>query len=136
MTHCSETEMFLTRKRCLIGLLILGYQKFYSIPPRNGFFGQKRPNLAQNWHFWPNIGIFGPFDLMPDQKTMGTSCPGGFSIMWVLKLLLTPIKIRIFGPKMAKFGPKYAFLVILGQILAFFAHFVQCPTKKQCKQGA
>ena len=34
--------------------------------------------------------------------------------MLVPKLLLTPIKTRIFGPKMAKFGPKSAFLVILG----------------------
>ena len=49
--------------------------------------------------------------------------------MLVPKLLLTPIKIRIFGPKTAKFGPKSAFLVILGQILPFFAHFVQWPTK-------
>ena len=39
--------------------------------------------------------------------------------MLVPKLLLTPIKIRIFGPKTAKIGPKYAFLVNLGQILAF-----------------
>merc|ERR1712240_38045 len=37
----------------------------------------------------------------------------------VPKLLLTLIKIRIFGPKTAKFGPKSAFLVILGQILPF-----------------
>ena len=49
--------------------------------------------------------------------------------MLVPKLLLTPIKIRIFGPKTAKFGPKSAFLVILGQILPFLAHFVQCLTK-------
>ena len=48
----------------------------------------------------------------------------------------TPLKIRIFGPEMAKFGPKSAFLVILGQILPFFAHFVQCPTKNHCEQGA
>ena len=41
--------------------------------------------------------------------------------MLVPKLLLTPIKIRIFGPKTAKIGPKSAFLVILGQILPFFA---------------
>ena len=40
------------------------------------------------------------------------------------KLLLTPVKIMTFGPKTAKFNPKYAFLVVLGQILAFFAHFV------------
>ena len=25
------------------------------------------------------MGIFGPFDLMPDQKTMRTSCLGGFT---------------------------------------------------------
>ena len=43
--------------------------------------------------------------------------------MLVPKLLLTPIKIRIFCPKTAKFGPKYAFLVILGQILPFL-HFL------------
>ena len=36
-----------------------------------------------------------------------------------------------FDPKTAKFGPKCAFLVILGQILAFSALFVPCPTKKQ-----
>ena len=57
-----------------------------------------------------------------------------FSVMLVSKLLLTPIKIRIFCPKKTKIGPKYAFLVILGQILPFFAHFVQCPTKNQCEQ--
>ena len=106
-----------------------GTKIFTPCPQKIGFRAQKRPNLAQNWHFGPNIGIFGPFDLMPDQKTMRKSCLGGF-------LLLTPIKIRIFGPKTAKFGPKYAFLVILGQILPFFAHFIQCPTKKQCEQGA
>ena len=49
--------------------------------------------------------------------------------MLVPKLSLTPLKIRIFGPKAAKIGPKYAFLVILGQILPFFAHFVQCTPK-------
>merc|ERR1712240_388522 len=32
----------------------------------------------KNWHFGPNIGIFGPFDLMPDQKTLRTSCRRGF----------------------------------------------------------
>ena len=66
-----------TQKRCVIGVLIWGYQKFYSLPQKNGFLAQKRPKLAQNWHFWPNISIFGPFDLMPDQKTMRTSYLGG-----------------------------------------------------------
>ena len=60
-------------------------------------FGPKTGKFGLNWHFRPNISIFGPFDLMPDQKTIQTSCPGGFSVIWVPKLLLTPIKIRLFG---------------------------------------
>ena len=90
--------------------------------PKNGF-------LPQLGHICPKLGIFlakkififGPFDPM--------KVPRWFSVKWVPKLLLTSIKIRIFGPKTAKFGPKSAFLVILGQILPFFAHFVQCPKK-------
>ena len=33
--------------------------------------------------------------------------------MWVTKLLISPVKIRIFCPKTTKFGPKLALLVIL-----------------------
>ena len=49
--------------------------------------------------------------------------------MLVPKLLLTPIKIWISGPKMSKIGPKYAFLVILGQILPFFSHLSNAQPK-------
>ena len=45
-----------------------------------------------------------------DRKTMRTRCPGVFSVTWVTKLLLPLVKIRIFGPRQAKFCPKYAFL--------------------------
>ena len=51
---------------------------------------RKRPNLAQTWHFWLNIVIFGPFDLMPDQKTMWTSCLGGFLLCWYQNFYLLP----------------------------------------------
>ena len=37
--------------------------------------------------------------------------------MWVTKLLISPVKKRIFCPKTTKFGPKLAFLVNLGQAL-------------------
>ena len=37
--------------------------------------------------------------------------------MWVTKLLISPVKIRIFCPKKSKFGPKMAFLFFLGQAL-------------------
>ena len=40
--------------------------------------------------------------------------------MFVPKLSLTPIKIRIFGPKTAKSGPKYAFL----SFRAKYCHFL------------
>ena len=52
--------------------------------------------------------------------------PRWFSIRLVPKLLLPPVEIRIFVPKMAKFGPEYAFVVVLGQLLAFL---VPCLTK-------
>ena len=38
---------------------------------------------------------------MSDQKPMWTRCPGGFSVMWVTQLLISPGKIRIFCPKLA-----------------------------------
>ena len=43
--------MFSTQKRCLIGIPIRGYQNFTPCPLKIGFWAQKRPNLAQNWHF-------------------------------------------------------------------------------------
>ena len=42
--------------------------------------------------------------------------------MWVTKLLISPVKKRIFCPKTTKFGRKLAFLVNLGQ--AMQAHLV------------
>ena len=42
--------------------------------------------------------------------------------MSVKKLLISLVKIRIFCPKKSKFGPKMAFLFILGQALP--AHLV------------
>ena len=48
--------------------LLYGYQKFYLLPEKLGCLADKRANLAKNWLFWPNIGIFGPFGPMPDHK--------------------------------------------------------------------
>ena len=96
-------SMFSTWKRCLIGPLIWGYRKFYSIPPKNGFLAQKRPNLAHKWHFrhfWPIWSNARP-------KKMW------FSVVWVPKRLLTSIKSRIFGPKMALLAKYWHFLPIL-----------------------
>ena len=54
-------------------------------------------------HFGPNSAIFCTFCPMPNQKTMRSRCLGGFFVMWVTKLLMSPVKKRIFCPKMTKF---------------------------------
>ena len=36
---------------------------------------------------------------MPDQKPMWTRCLGGFSVMWVTKLLISPVKKKDFLPQ-------------------------------------
>ena len=41
--------------------------------------------------------------------------------MWVTKLLIFPVEIRIFCPKTTKFGPKLAFLVDLGQAMQAYS---------------
>ena len=58
---------------------------------------------------------------MPDQKPMWTRCLGGFSVKWVTKLLISPVKKRIFCPKTTKFGPELAFLVNLGQAMQAYS---------------
>ena len=68
----------------------MGDKTFDFSSKKKGFFAQKRPNLAQNWQFGPNTGIFGPFNLMPDQKTMRTSCLGCFLLCWYQNFYLLP----------------------------------------------
>ena len=41
--------------------------------------------------------------------------------MWVTKLLISPVKKRIFCSKTTKFGPKLAFVVDLGQAMQAFS---------------
>ena len=93
------------------------------LPPKKMEFWPKIGNFG---HFEPNIGLFGHLVLCPT-KNNENEVPRWLFDKWKSKLLLLlpPKKIRIFGSKPAKFGPKYAFLVILGQILAILAHLDQ-----------
>ena len=75
--------------------------------------------------------MFGPFDTIPDQRAMQTSCLGSFSVIWVPKLLLTSARNWIFWPKNGQIWPKTD---IFGQISAFFAHLVPCPTKNNANK--
>ena len=46
---------------------------------------------------------------MLDQKTMRRRCLGGFSVMWVTKHLISPVKIRIFAQKRPNFARNWHF---------------------------
>ena len=46
---------------------------------------------------------------MPDQKTMWTRCLGGFSVMWVTKLLISPVKKGFFAQKQPNFAWNWHF---------------------------
>ena len=65
-----------------------------------------------------------PISSLLDQKPIRTRCLGRVSVMWVTKLLIYLIKVKVFCLRTTKFGPKLAFLFILGQ--AFLAHLVPC----------
>ena len=54
----------------------------------------------------PNIAIFCTFCPMPDQKTMWTRCLGGFSVMWITKLMISQVKKKVFLPKNDQIWPK------------------------------
>ena len=91
--------------------------KLLLTPIKIRIFCPKRPNLVQNiyfWSFWAKYCHFCTFCPMSDQKPMWTRCLGGFSIMWVTKLLISPVKkgfFAQFGPKLVFFCPLQAHLV-------------------------
>ena len=113
------------RTRCQSDFSVSWVPKFLLPPERIMIFGQKQPNLVQNMHFWlfgPNIGIFGLFRPGPDQKQCEQGAKGVFPLG--TKTFALSNKNRILCPKTTRFGPKLAFLVILGQALP--AHLVPC----------
>ena len=128
--HFGPFGLMAEQKRCQQGAKV----DFHYVGIKTFASSQKRPNFAQKWLYWPNIGHFWAILSHAWTKNDASKVFRWFSVIWVPKLLLIPIKIRNFVPKKAKFGQKYDFLVILGQMLAFLAHFVPCPTKKQCKK--
>ena len=85
--------------------------------------------MAQNWQFWPNISLFGPSDPMPDQKTMQTRRLGGFSIMWLSKLLLTPEKLGFLAPK-RQIWSKICIFGHFGLDIGIFGPFRPMPDQK------
>ena len=80
------------------------------------------PKKGQNLHVWPNIEISGPFDPMPDQKTMQTRCLGGFLIFGYQNFCSLP-KLFGFWAQIWHFWPN---ICIFGQILAFLARLMPC----------
>ena len=105
---------FPTKEQCRqvaqVVFLLYGYQNFYLLPQEIGFFGPKTAKFGLKLTFLAKYRHFLPIWSHARPKTMQRRCLGDLSIMRVPKLLLSPVKFRTFGPKTAKFCPKYAFL--------------------------
>ena len=86
----------------------------------------------QKMDFWPKHVIFGPFGLMPNQKTMQKRCCGAFPLCWYQNFWFLSQKLE-FWPKNGPILPKTWILVkywSLGSI------WFQARPIKQCKRGA
>ena len=94
------------RTSCLGGFYVILVPKLLLTHKNLDFW----PKNGQNWLFWPNIGIIGPFGPVAKQKTMRTGCLGGFSVTWVPKLLLPLERIRILSPKRTNLYQNWHFL--------------------------
>ena len=64
------------RKRCLGGSSFMWVPKL-DFGPKNG---QIWPKICICGHFGPNIGLYGEFGAMPNQKTTRTMCLVGFPL--------------------------------------------------------
>ena len=60
---------------------------------------------------------------MPDQKPMWTRCLGGFCVMWVPKLLISPVKKGFFAPKRPNLAQNWHFW----SIWARPCRLIRCP---------
>ena len=86
----------------LVSIYYLLYSNLFgNFGPINGQTWPKNVFFAKYWHFWPILSHA--------QKTMQTTCPGGFSVIWVPKLLLSPVKIRSFCQKRPNFAGNWHF---------------------------
>ena len=84
---------------------------------------QKQPNLVQNVHFWSFWAKYCHFlhilsNVRP--KTNVNKVPRWVFRMWVTKLLISPVKIRIFAQKRLNLARYWHFCQ------ALLAHLVPC----------
>ena len=82
-------SIFSTQKGCLIGSLIWGNQKFYSLPPKKMDFS------AQNWHSWPNMGIVLPI-------WSYARCPTKKQCEWGAQMVFRYVGTKTFAPCLKK----------------------------------
>ena len=92
-------------------------------PQWSMFKNQKWPKLVQNlhfWSFWAKYCHFFTFCPIPDQNTIWTRCLGGFSIMWVTKLLISLVKIRIFAQERPNLAQSWHFCSFWASLASSF----------------
>ena len=86
-------------------------------------FGPKNGQICLNYGFLVILGLISTFldHLVPCLTK--TRCQCGFSVMWVPKLLLPPVKIRIFAQKRPYLAQNWHFW----SIWARPCRLIQCP---------
>ena len=129
-------SMFSTRKRCLIGFLIWGYQKFYALSPYSWIFGLKTAKfslkltfLPKYWHFWPIWSNAWP-------KNNTDKLSWWFFCFIGTKTFTDSHKNLDFWPKNGQLWSKICIFGHFGPNICFFCPFCPMPDQNQCKQGA
>ena len=124
----SETEILHKKK-----VIFLQLQEL-PIPPSLllcilGIMAQKRQNLAQKWHFWPNIGIFAHLVPCPTKKQceQGALVVSRHECTKTFKLLFPPVQISIFGPNNSYIWPKICIYGHFGPNIGIFGPFGPMP---------
>ena len=128
-------SMFSTHKRCLMVPWYEGTKGFTPSPQKMDF-GPK------NSQIWPNTDIFGQLWAFLahliyclSKKTMRTSCLGVFSIMWVPKLILTPVKLGFLAHKRPNLVQNMHFSSFWAKYWHFLPISSHARQKNQCEQG-
>ena len=133
--------MLSTRKGCLIGFLIWGYQMFYSIPPKNWLFGLKAAKVGPKLVFLAKYGHFWSISSNAWPRKIRKGCLGVFPLYWYQNFCFLPLEFRFLAQK-GQTGPKFAFLVMPDQKImrirclgCFFHYPARARAPRACALG-
>merc|ERR1711884_393145 len=99
--------------------------------PKKLYLGPRTAKFCPNLAFWAKYRHFCPFDLMPDQKTMRTSCLSGFLLCWYQNFYLLPYKLGFLAQKRPNLVENLHFL----SFWAKYCHFLHILSNARPKNN-